>query len=209
MDLAPMPRDIVLLSMQDLPGVPRRRAATTATSKDEEVDEDDNEGEDEDGEDEDEDEDDEDGGSPQYHHAASPPPAKNSRAGTPAPAKSRAGTPRTTRSRATTPARAAPYPPRNPRKVNFRSAPRARSRSSEDSVLSELTDDERQLPNESQPEPEGAQEFVGQIPKPKGEAGRLNRGGYNLEEKMEIDSEEFKDLKVCFYLFHNHIYSDV
>lgn len=36
----------------------------------------------------------------------------------------------------------------------------------------------------------------GMIPKPEGESGRLNRGGYNLQDALGWNSRQFKKVKV-------------
>ena len=76
--------------------------------------------------------------------------------------------------------RFSPYPSRN-----------TKQSAESDSELSALTDsdsedDENEL-----------------ISKPKGEAGRPGRGGYNVEEALGWPGKEYRQLKVCYFSSHD------
>jgi hypothetical protein len=117
----------------------------------------------------------------------------------------RAGTPSKSalvdRSRASPPARAAPYDKHSTKRVSIRSATPLADDSSpngsqDDPHVSEVSDGESEVESDDE---DGL--VVGLIPKPRGEAGRPSRGGYNLTKELGWDEEQMKELRVRIQYF--------
>jgi hypothetical protein len=91
----------------------------------------------------------------------------------------------------------------------FQSLPRARFRSPvlhrraspgpsrNHDNLSDLSDlSELEPSSDSETSVSSVNSREGMIPKPEGESGRLNRGGYNLQDTLGWNSRQFKKVKV-------------